>query len=255
MVAEERAALLGFLARVEGESWSVPTKARGWTVKEVVAHVVEGELEVGRLVRREIEEYRVTDASDEEGVDRWRALPGVAVRGALWQHGTAAQRLIDAPPQEGWRREIPADVRTGGLSWKGTVRLAQILRMHLFDLCLHGHDIATALGAEPWWEPRLLFMAEHTLRAGPLALEARGLPAAGALAIEVEGLAPRVLDGRSGSWRAAEGTDAATSVSIDAAGLVLAATGRSGLEEVLARAKIDGDAEAARAILESLRLF
>lgn len=255
MVAEEHAALLGFLARVEGEAWSAPTQARGWTVKEVVAHLVEGELDFGRIVRREVEEYRVSDQSDDEGVDRWRALPGVAVRAALWQHGTAAQRLIDALTDDAWGRVVPVEVRTGGLKWRAPLRMRQILRMRLFDLCVHGHDVASALGEEPWWEGRLPFMAEYVIRAAPGLLEARGLPAAGALSLRVDGLAPCTLDGRTGEWAVSAAADAAASVALDRPTLVLAATGRMALDEALGSATVVGDAEAARAILESLRLY
>ena len=42
----------------------------------------------------------------EEGIAKWRALPGEAVRAALWQHGTAAQRVLDAMTEDVWRAPI-----------------------------------------------------------------------------------------------------------------------------------------------------
>src|SRR6266487_6461082 len=94
LISDQRAALLTFLAPVAGEDWSNPTVCTGWSVKDVLAHMVEGELNVGRVYRGEVREQGYIDP--EEGIAKWRALPGEAVRASLWQHGTAAQRVLDA---------------------------------------------------------------------------------------------------------------------------------------------------------------
>src|ERR1041385_2030218 len=121
-IAAERAALLGFLQSVEGQAWAAPTVCAPWNVKEVLAHMVEGELNVGRIYRGEVREQGYMDP--EEGIDRWRALPGVAVRAALWQHGTATQRVLDAMTEDVWRAPIKAF---------GCREVRQLVRLHLFD--------------------------------------------------------------------------------------------------------------------------
>src|SRR5437660_12251900 len=92
-IADERAALLAFLAGVDGDAWSRPTVCTGWSVKDVLAHMVEGELTVGSIYRGEVR--RLDPVDHELRIAQWRALPGVAVRAAFWQHGVAAQRVID----------------------------------------------------------------------------------------------------------------------------------------------------------------
>ncbi|HVL32290.1 MAG TPA: maleylpyruvate isomerase N-terminal domain-containing protein, partial [Actinomycetota bacterium] len=93
-IANERADLLAYLQSVNGPDWDRITVCAPWTVKDVLAHIVEGELNVGKIYRGEHVGGGFVDA--EEGIARWAALPGEAVRAALWQHGTATQRVLEA---------------------------------------------------------------------------------------------------------------------------------------------------------------
>ena len=56
LIVEQRAALLTALAPAGPADWDRPTVCAPWTVKDVLAHMVEGELNVGRIYRGEVKE-------------------------------------------------------------------------------------------------------------------------------------------------------------------------------------------------------
>jgi uncharacterized protein (TIGR03083 family) len=245
LIGDQRAALLTAIASAGSADWDRPTVCAPWNVKDVLAHMVEGELNVGRLYRGEVREQGYIDP--EEGIAKWRALPGEAVRAALWQHGTAAQRVLDAMTEEVWRTPIKAF---------GCREIRQLVRLHLFDISVHGHDLTEALGTEPVWEQALPFLAEFVVRAAPPTLTRRGLDAAGELLVSVNDKR-WLIEGTEGSWRLVhnvEGGSATASIELDAETLVLLATGRAEQQELLDRSSLSGDREVAGRILESWRV-
>lgn len=240
-IADQRSALLGALAPVEGEAWAAPTVCTGWSAKDVLSHMVEGELNVGRVYRGEQRALGPVDPN--EGVARWSPLPGVAVRAAFWQHGTATQRALDAMTDETWGAPIEAF---------GCRRVAQLARLHLFDLCVHGHDITDALEMPPLWGPHLGFLVEFVARAAPATFARLGVAPEGSLAVAPAGLERTwVLDGTQGSWsvRAEPGDGASATIEPSAEDLVMATTGRTPVPDVLDRTPVEGDAAYAAGIL------
>jgi uncharacterized protein (TIGR03083 family) len=246
LIASQRADLLAFLARVGGDDWSKPTVCDPWTFKDVLAHMVEGELNVGKIYRGEVREQGYIDP--EEGIAKWRPLPGEALRASLWQHGVATQRVLEAMSEDVWRAPIKAF---------GCREVRQLVRLHAFDVSVHGHDLTDALDAGPLWRPALRFLTEFVVRAAPPTLRRRGLEPSGVLDVTV-GERRWLIDGRSGEWRVdhdpGAAGDAAT-IGIEAEDLVLLTTGRApNEEELLARAKIAGDLDQAKAILGAWRV-
>jgi uncharacterized protein (TIGR03083 family) len=214
-------------------------------MKDVLAHMVEGELNVGRIYRGEVREQGYIDP--EEGIAKWRALPGEAVRAALWQHGTAAQRVLDAMTEEVWRAPIKAF---------GCREIRQLVRLHLFDIAVHGHDLTEALGTAPVWAPALPFLAEFVVRAAPPTLTRRGLDPGGELLVLVDGKT-WLIDGTEGSWRLVHDAEAGAvkaSIEMDAETLVLLATGRGDQQELLDRSSLSGDRDVAERILTAWRV-
>jgi uncharacterized protein (TIGR03083 family) len=245
LIGEQRAALLTFLARAGGADWDKPTVCDPWTVKDVLAHMVEGELNLGKVYRGEMRETGYIDP--QEGIDKWAALPGEAVRAALWQHGTATQRVLDAMTEEVWRAPIKAF---------GCREVRQLVRLQLFDGTVHGHDLTDSLGGEPLWGPALSFLVEFVVRAAPPTFARRGLEPAGSLLVSSDGKR-WLLDGTGGSWRVAHdaaGDSGASSIGMDPESLVLLATGRGDQDELVARARIGGDAGRADEILQAWRV-
>jgi uncharacterized protein (TIGR03083 family) len=245
LIGDQRAALLRAIASAGAADWDRPTVCAPWNMKDVLAHLVEGELNVGRIYRGEVREQGYIDP--EEGIAKWRALPGEAVRAALWQHGTAAQRVLDAMTEEVWRAPIKAF---------GCHEIRQLVRLHLFDISVHGHDLTEALVTPSVWEPALSFLAEFVVRAAPPTLTRRGLEAAGELLVSVDGKR-WLIEGTEGSWRLvhdAEARSVQASIELDAETLVLLATGRADQKELLDRSSLTGDRDGAKRILTAWRV-
>jgi uncharacterized protein (TIGR03083 family) len=245
LIADQRASLLTAIASAGSADWDRPTVCAPWNVKDVLAHMVEGELNVGRIYRGEVREQGYIDP--EEGIAKWRALPGEAVRAALWQHGTAAQRVLDAMTEEVWRAPIKAF---------GCREIRQLVRLHLFDIAVHGHDLTDALGTPPVWGPALPFLAEFVVRAAPPTLTRRGLEPSGELLVSMDGKR-WLIEAAEGSWRVvhdAEARSVQASVELDAETVVLLATGRGDQQELLDRSALTGDRDRAERILTAWRV-
>src|SRR5438094_4153741 len=176
LIVEQRAALLTALAPAGPADWDRPTVCAPWTLKDVLSHMVEGELNVGRIYRGEVREQGYIDP--DVGIAKWSALPGEAVRAALWQHGTAGQRVLDAMTEEVWRAPIKAF---------GCREIRQLVRLHLFDIAVHGHDLTDSLGVPAIWAPALPFLTEFVVRAAPPTLTRRGLEPSGRPLVSVDG--------------------------------------------------------------------
>lgn len=245
LITAQRASLLTAIAGAGAADWDRPTVCAPWTFKDVLAHMVEGELNVGRIYRGEVKEQGYIDP--DVGIAKWSALPGEAVRAALWQHGTAAQRVLDAMTEEVWRSPIKAF---------GCREIRQLVRLHLFDIAVHGHDLTDALGGPAIWEPALPFLTEFVVRAAPPTLARRGLEAGGSLLVEV-GDRRWLIEGADGAWRvdhspSPESGDAYFKT--DAETLVLLTTGRGDREELLRSAVIARDSQIGRRVLEAWRV-
>lgn len=239
-IRDARADLLAWLNDVGGEAWSAPTVCEGWSVKDVLAHMVEGEINVGRVYRGEQTEPGFIDPH--EGVERWRALPGVAIRAALWQHGIASQRALEVMTLEAWERPINAF---------GCRRVSQLARLHLFDLAVHGHDLTDALGAPALWGPQLPFLVEYVVRAAPVTFRRRGLQATGSMAVQVTDGPSWTLSGDGPEWALREPGEATATLRTRAEDLVLITTGR---DRGTADIEVDGDTAFAEQVLQAWRV-
>jgi uncharacterized protein (TIGR03083 family) len=257
LIASQRARLLALLGTLADGDWPATTACAPWDLRDVVAHLVDGELSLGPLYRSEVKELPYQDP--ELGIARWRALPGPAVAAALWQHGTATQRVLEAITEEAWRAPLQAF---------GCRSVGQLARLHLFELAMHGRDVAAAAGAQPHWDDCVGFLAEHVVRVAPRTLARLGVAPEGALAVRAAGKA-WTIDGRAGTWAlapgASNGTDAGNDVAtgnepdatieLDAVPMIEAVTGRRDASEVFESAKVTGDVDAARRIFLGWRVL
>lgn len=248
LVRDQRAALLGVLAGVSGGDWARPTACAPWTLKDVVSHLVQGELLFGGLYRSEI----VDIASDTEaGVELWRRVDGETVRYSLWHHGLATQRVIDSRSDESWRRVVDHS------SIAGPLELRHALRIHFYELAIHGHDVTQALDAPNIWEERTGTLVEYCLRVAPSAIARSGAALKGVVEIRVPEAGVRTLEGSSGtSWILSSGpASVPTAVwEADAETLVLATAGRVTPADALERSNVAGDAGFLGAFLEAWRV-
>jgi uncharacterized protein (TIGR03083 family) len=242
-VNDQRAALLGVLSNLSAEDWQQITICDPWTVHDVAAHLVEGELRFGRLYRGEID---TLDADNQHDVDLWAKVDAETVRYSLWHHGSATQRVIDSRPDSSWGREVTH------LGWP--IDLRRALRMQFFELAVHAHDITSALGTPTVWNDRAVPLVEYCIELAPLALAL--LPPSGVVELDVSGVGVRALDGSGRDWAlASQATSPATTVwHTDPESLVLAVTGRLDLGEAIERTKVEGDLEALKDVLGAWQL-
>lgn len=243
LVRDQRAALLGALAQVEGDAWDTPTVCEPWTVKDVSAHLVEGELLLGRLYRGELGDI-THDAQDD--VDRWSKVDGGTVRYSLWHHGQATQRVIDSRTDDSWRREVGQD--------GATFELRHALRIHFFELAVHGHDITSGLGVPNVWDDRAWVVVEACLRRAPGVLASQ--TGSGSIVVRVPEIGSRTVAGDGNGWTLQnDEPEQPTAVwDTDAETFVLATTGRLAAAEAIARSKVDGDASFLESIVGAWRV-
>ena len=243
LVRDQRAALLGALAHVEGDAWDTPTVCAPWTVKDVAAHLVESELLLGRIYRGELEELGHDNGDD---VGRWTKVDGSTVRYSLWHHGEATQRVIDSRSDESWRRQVTQD--------GATFELRHALRIHFFELAVHGHDITSAIGAPNTWDDRAWVVVEACIRPAPRVLAAE--PARGSVVLRIPEIGSRTLVGSGDAWRLeTDEIEQPTAVwDTDAETFVLATTGRLAAADALARSKVDGDAAFLASVVAAWRV-
>lgn len=242
-VNAQRAALLGVLSNLAPDDWSRMTACAPWTVHDVGAHLVENELSFGRLYRGEIDEL---PADGDAAVERWRKVDAETVRYSIWHHGQATQRVIDSRPDASWAREV------SHAGWP--IELRRALRMHFFELAVHSHDITAALGLAPIWDGRAAPLVDYCVELAPLALAL--MPPTGSVEIEIADVGVRTLDGSGKDWASSVERAASPTATwhTDAETLVLATTGRLGIDEATARTKVEGDADLLAEILGSWQL-
>jgi hypothetical protein len=149
--------------------------------------------------------------------------------------------------EEVWRSPIKAF---------GCREIRQLVRLHLFDIAVHGHDLTDALGVPAIWAPALSFLTEFVVRAAPPTLVRRGLEPSGSLLVSVDGKR-WLIDSSDGSWRVvhdAAAEEGGASIEADAETLVLLATGRGDRKELLRSAVISRDSQTGQRMLEAWRV-
>lgn len=106
------------------DAWSFPTGCAGWSVRDLLDHVVGGNLTVAALLTGQIPPPHGTDHLAEDPLCAYRAS-GEALRAAFGEPG-ALERVIAVPA--------------------GTVPGSVALHLRLTELLVHGWDLARATG-------------------------------------------------------------------------------------------------------------
>ena len=124
------AAMTDRIARVPDDAWSSPTPCEGWTVRDLVAHLVDVHGRFQALVGREAVEH---PSVDDDPLGAW----------------TAVRDQMQADLEDPARLDQEYDGRLGrstfGKSVDGFV---------CFDLVVHGWDLARATGQDTTLEPQ-----------------------------------------------------------------------------------------------------
>lgn len=239
----------------EGQ-WNLPTPCPGWSVRDVVSHIIGLELEqlgdprpihtLPRDLRHVVDEFT-----------RYMEVP-VDVR----RHHTAPEMTSELEytvirRQRQLRNEKRDPATTMVRGPQGTqISLEFALRLRAFDTWIHEQDLRAALGVPGNWDSPGAFVARDILLAGlPKAVaKGAGAPPNTAVVIDVHGpveflrtvrvdAAGRATLDKSPSL----GPD--VSLSMDWETYVRLAAGRVRPRTVADRVKVEGDAELAAAIL------
>jgi uncharacterized protein (TIGR03083 family) len=251
------AALDELLAGLSDAEWEAETCLPGWRVRDVVAHVIGIEAQLGG------------EAPPETTVDV-RALPYVhnelAAANELWVQGlrSAAPAALLARFREVTQQRVKAleattEAEFDAPSWTpagpGTYR--RLMDFRLFDCWCHDQDIRDAVG-RPGHEtgPAADGAIGQIVGAlGYLVGKRAGAPAGAAITVELTGPVRRtlhvVVDGRA---RLVDALDrpADTTISLSSGLFARLAGGRVDPAEHLAEVGITGDAELGRRVVENL---
>ena len=168
-LAAEQRALQEELAEIDADSWLRPTPARGWDVRDTVAHLADtDDMAIATATDRpgSINARAQTAASGEDvtyqGVLRGRRRTGAEVL-SWWESSTAAQHEMFL--------EIDPNVR---VPWGIGMRPPSLVTARLMETWAHGLDVRAALGVEARDTDRLAHVAWLATRALPYAYSVAG---------------------------------------------------------------------------------
>lgn len=149
LLAEVWASTEALCADLPEAAWDRPTECPGWSVRDVVAHVIGGERELlgeqppslpgeapghVRNAQGELNERWVVAHRPRSGAELLDELRDVAAR--------RLDQLRAMPPEE-WEREVRSPI--------GPMRYRDFMEMRVFDAWVHDQDIRVAVG-----RPRVL---------------------------------------------------------------------------------------------------
>ncbi len=179
----EQAELLAVLDDVRGAQWYTATPAKGWDVRDTVAHLADtDELAVDTCLdgERSLNAFADGLASAEDvtlwGVLRGRKMTGAEVRG--WWRTTSARE----------RETLSALAPDTRVPWGLGMRAPSFVTARLMETWAHGLDVRAAIGAPVVDTARLRHIAWLGYRALPYAFTVAGRqPPADAIRVELDG--------------------------------------------------------------------
>lgn len=226
---DERERLTSLLRSLPAEAWDRPSLCEGWTVKDVVSHLVGNVADVleQRLDGIGSPEFNQRQVDERAGTASGRILDE-------WdERGPELERFYAALTPELW--EAPMVFGTVG---RGVQR-------QLEDLWVHAQDIRLALGEPPSQGPGVGATLE--IVAGELPERCRALaPGVGAVAIDTDGFRHDAMVG--------SGADTIR-IAGDPVALALAGTGRLSLDEAIADGRLKADGPVPVGFAEALNMY
>ncbi len=169
-LVSEQDALFDVLGSVTGDTWFAATPAKGWDIRDSVAHLADtDEIAVDTCLgrARPLNDFGATLAGAEDltfwGVLRGRRMPGADVL-AWWQRAAAEEREVLAGLDP-----------TTRVPWGLGMRVSSFVTARLMETWAHGLDIRTTLGVESPDTARLRNVAWLAIRALPYAFSVAGV--------------------------------------------------------------------------------
>ena len=259
---EEAATAIADLAdRIDDTQWRAMTRCPGWSVADVLAHVVDVEGVLAGLPRPQHEpdwDALPHVANDfgrftEVGVDHRRSRPRAEVVAELREVVALRRGQLDAHP-------VDEDV-IGPLGNPTT--MDRLLRMRILDIWMHEQDVRAALGSDGGWDTRPAWIAYQQIRAALPVVWAKRAGAPGGDVVRIDVTGPGVTATMAAITEAdargllVDPPDLATvSLRLSWPDLVILASGRVDPSdpELAARLDLDGDPGLGAALLQALSI-
>jgi uncharacterized protein (TIGR03084 family) len=169
-LAEEQRALLDVLQSVSGDDWYAPTPAKGWDVRDTVAHLADTDgiaVDTCTGGPRPLNDFARTLSSSDD-VTLWGVLHGRRRSGAevlaWWETAQTAEREVLA--------SLDPSVR---VPWGLGMRVSSFITARLMETWAHGLDVRSTLGVAAPDAPRLRNVAWLAIRALPYAFTVAGV--------------------------------------------------------------------------------
>ncbi|GAB2566951.1 maleylpyruvate isomerase family mycothiol-dependent enzyme [Nocardia heshunensis] len=255
LLSDQWDAITRLVDGLEENAWRTATPLPGWTVFDVVAHVIGTEslllgeptpdIEVsGPHIRNEI------GALNEKWIAALRPLTGSQLLERFLEVTGRRLKALEQITPEAWAEKVPTPV--------GMAPYGRFMRIRVFDCWMHEHDIADALGVsvdEGGTRGEQSF--EELLPAlGRAAVKGAGAPDGSRLTIEVTGPVARQLHIAVEGGRASlvETLDAPATVvlTLDSGLFARLRGGRTTADEHAGRIIITGDTDLGNRLVRSL---
>ncbi|MBH0777399.1 maleylpyruvate isomerase family mycothiol-dependent enzyme [Nocardia bovistercoris] len=249
LLAQQWSAITALVAGADEQRWRTPSPLPGWTVFDVVAHMIGTEsmllgekppasddLDVAALahVRNETAEF------NETWVRGLRPLTGARLLERFTEVTDTRRAALAAMDDPAWAAETPSPI--------GLVSYGRFMRVRLFDCWMHELDIADAFGAhvEEGGRRGELAFAEFAASLPRVVVKRGGAPSGSRIRFELTGPLARTLDiAVDGRASYVDGFDEAPTVGIrlDSGLLVRLGGGRVDAETRLTEIEFTGDTD------------
>ena len=241
------------------EQWQTPTSLPGWTVHDVVSHIIGTEMMLSGTPTPDIDVDGRDHVHNDIGVlnERWveqlRSESPAAMMTKFRETTTRRKAALSSMPLEEWN--------TVTFTPAGPDSYGRFMRVRVFDCWIHEQDIRHAVGRPP---------ADADLAAPDVRLALDEMASSMAFVVGKKGQAPegsRVLirltgpvardirvavDGRAALVDDFGGQDPTVTITVDGLQFTRLAGGRPMFDDRSQEISYDGDAEAGRRIEENL---
>lgn len=257
-LSEQWAVLDDVLSTVEGDAWLTPTALPGWTVRDVVSHIIGTESLLSGLNPPEtaIDVHALPHVRNEIGALNERWVEGL--RAHTGQQILTMFREITSSRREVLTAMTQADFDAAAATPVGPATYGRFMRIRLFDCWMHEHDIRDALhlpGGDEGGSRGNLAFAEVAGALGFIVGKLGHAPAGARVTFELSGPLARQLhvevDGRAAVVPELSGP-ATSTIAMDSRLFTRLAGGRTTAAEHAAEFGLGGDTEVGRRIVDHL---
>lgn len=252
-------AIDALLAGLTAEQWQAPTELPGWTVHDVVAHVVGTEMMLSGTPLPEVDVASRDYVHNEIGAlnERWVEH----LRSKSPDQMLALFREVAAQRKATLTAMTPEEWNTVTLTPAGPDSYGRFMRVRVFDCWVHEHDIRDALSLQAGDDAydgadARLALDEMEASMGFVMAKKGGAPDGSRIELTLTGPVSRTIrvlvDGRARVVPDFGGQLPTASITLDGRQFVRLAGGRPMVSEVAQTIEYDGDEAVGRRIVDNL---